>query len=156
MDGGDLVKGARDAIQSNGRRLTQQRALLLELIEGANGHLDADEIYRLAKERDERISLSTVYRTLSLLKRLDLVAELHFSENHHHYEPKSETEHYHLVCLSCGQVTEFHLPIADSIHRTLAERYSFEVTSTSIDVSGYCHQCRPGRPQDSATTERSS
>src|SRR3712207_9050490 len=79
---------ARAALRSEGHRMTQQRDVLLDVIEHAGEHLDADGLYRLARERDSRISLSTVYRTLSLLKRHDLVDELHLSEEHHHYEAK--------------------------------------------------------------------
>ena len=80
---------ARDALRAEGYRMTKQRDTLLDVIEHAEGHLDADGIYDLARKRDPRISLSTVYRTLNLLKHHDLVDELHLSEEHHHYEPKS-------------------------------------------------------------------
>ena len=66
--------------------MIQQRDVLLDVIEHAGEHLDAD---RLARERDNRVSRSTVYRTLSLLKRHDLVDELHLSEAHHRYEAKT-------------------------------------------------------------------
>jgi len=64
-----------------GQRVTSQRRLLLDLIRQSEGHLDADELYRLAKEREPRISLSTVYRTLRLFKELGLVEERHFRGN---------------------------------------------------------------------------
>lgn len=133
---------AMKALRSAGHRLTQQRSLLLQLIEEADGHLDADEIHRLARERDSRINLSTVYRTLALLKDLDLVTELHFDENHHHYESKSEREHYHLICSKCGKVIEFHSRVGESLHNVLARRHDFEITSTRIEVGGYCGDCR--------------
>ncbi|GAH00887.1 unnamed protein product, partial [marine sediment metagenome] len=52
----------------------------MEIIRQGEGHLDADEIYRRARERVPRLSLSTVYRTLLMLKKLGLVEELHFDE----------------------------------------------------------------------------
>src|SRR3712207_5883151 len=90
---------ARQALRAVGYRMTKQRETLLDGIEHAEGHLDADGIYDLARKRDPRISLSTVYRTLNLLKHHDLVDELHLSEEHHHYEPRTgRPQHYHLVC----------------------------------------------------------
>jgi len=59
-------------LRAEKRRMTSQRELLLGIIQ-ERGHLDADEIYRLAKRRNPRLSLSTVYRTLNLLKELGLV-----------------------------------------------------------------------------------
>src|SRR4030042_5762402 len=79
----------RQALNVPGLRITSQRALILEVIRHGEGHLDADEVYRRAREKKPRLSLSTVYRTLQMLKKLDLIEELHFDEEHHHYEIKS-------------------------------------------------------------------
>lgn len=81
-----------------GKRATSQRKILLDLIQRANGHVDADELYRRAREQEHAISLSTVYRNLKLFKDLGLVEERHFDEEHHHYESKDVAEHHHLLC----------------------------------------------------------
>ena len=101
------AKAIRATLGGTGTRVTSQRALILDIIYQGKGHLDADEIYRRARQKKPRISLSTVYRTLQALKRLNLVEQIHLDDSHHHYEIKSSTEHHHLVCLGCGQVTEF-------------------------------------------------
>ena len=44
-----------------GRPVTAQRRLLLDILRGAKGHLDAKELYRQASAKDPRISLATVY-----------------------------------------------------------------------------------------------
>lgn len=121
--------------------MTQQRDVLLDVIEHAGEHLDADGLYRLARERDKRISLSTVYRTLSLLKRHDLVEELHLSEEHHHYEAKSGDQHYHFLCNECGKVSEFSGGAADKLRDELRRSHGFEVTAMQLDLSGRCADC---------------
>src|ERR687888_229123 len=110
---------ARDALRSEGHRMTQQRDVLLDVIETSGAHLDADGLYQLARRRDNRISLSTVYRTLALLKQHNLVDELHLSEEHHHYEAKSARQHYHLLCTECGAVEEFSGEILDQLREAL-------------------------------------
>lgn len=125
-----------------GERVTWQRKLLLDLIAQAGGHLDADELFRRAKEREPRISLSTVYRNLRLFKKLGLVDERHLSENHHHYEIKSPTEHYHLVCLGCGRVIEFENPLLQRLKSQIRRENQFEVTGAEISLQGYCSRCR--------------
>ena len=54
----------RTALNVAGTRATGQRALILEIIQQGQGHLDADEIYRQARVKQPHLSLSTVYRTL--------------------------------------------------------------------------------------------
>ena len=122
--------------------MTGQRTLILEIIRQGQGHLDADEVYRQAREEQPRLSLSTVYRTLHMLKKLGLVEELHFDEEHHHYEMKPLTEHHHFACLGCGRVVEFRYPLARLIKRNVTEVKDFEVINTELRMSGYCEQCR--------------
>ena len=143
--GTKALKTKRKALNLAGRRVTNQRALLLKLIRQGEGHLDADELYRRARKKQPRLSLSTVYRTLQLLKELGLVEELHFDENHHHYEVKPSAEHHHLVCLGCGKVVEFHNPLSRYIKRNVAEAKDFEIIGTELRMTGYCPQCRQGR-----------
>ena len=126
----------------SGQRVTSQRRLLLDLLRHSEGHLDADELYRLAKEREPRLSLSTVYRALSLFKELGLVEERHFAEEHHHYEVKRKREHHHLVCLGCGKVVEFQYPFTKQIKESVSRRSGFEILNASVSLEGYCERCR--------------
>ncbi len=130
--------------QSNGdwKRNTNQRKLLLELINEADGHLDADELYRLARERGSTISLSTVYRNLRIFKESGLIEERHFDEEHHHYELKPGVEHHHLICLGCGGVVEFISPYAERIRLQVEDTEQFRITDLEIKGEGYCAECR--------------
>ncbi|MBI4302131.1 MAG: transcriptional repressor [Chloroflexi bacterium] len=133
-------EGKRKALR--GKRVTAQRTLLLELIRQWEGHLDADELYRQAREKEPRISLSTVYRALKLFKDLGLVEERHFDEEHHHYEAKASAEHYHLVCLSCGKVIEFKSPLIPQMKEAASRDQGFDILSAEITLAGYCPRCR--------------
>ena len=128
-----------------GLRVTSQRALILAIIRHGRGHLDADEIYRRAREKQPRISLSTVYRTLQTLKKLGLVEELHFDEEHHHYEVKPSTEHHHLVCVGCGRVVEFKCPLSQEMKDSISREKNFEVTEVEVQMRGYCPKCQQQR-----------
>lgn len=144
-NGTGLLDTSRRALNLTGVRVTNQRALLLEIIRQGQGHLDADEVYRRARQKYPRLSLSTVYRTLQLFKKLGLVEEVHFDESHHHYEAKPTTEHHHLVCLGCGKVIEFQYPLSRYVKRNVAEAKDFEIVATEIRMTGYCSRCRQGR-----------
>ena len=135
----------RRTFNTAGLRVTSQRALVLEVIRKGKGHLDADEIYRRAREKEPRLSLSTVYRNLQTLKKLGLVEEVHFDEEHHHYEAKPSTEHHHLVCLGCGRIIEFEYPLARLVKRNVVKARDFDITGSEVRMTGYCPQCRQER-----------
>jgi Fe2+ or Zn2+ uptake regulation protein len=123
-------------------RVTGQRRLLLEIIRAQGEHLDAEELYDLARRQYPRLSRSTVYRTMRLLRDLGLVDEVHLGEDHHHYEIKAPVHHHHLVCLRCGQVLEFSSASAEELVATVAQQHGFEIRETRIDLTGYCADCR--------------
>ena len=125
-----------------GRPATTQRSLLLDIISQAEGHLDADELYRRARIKEPRISLATVYRNLKLFKELGMVAENNLGETHSHYEMRDKAEHHHLVCLGCGRIIEFNSPfIARAVAKTQREN-AFDITSVQLKIEGYCRKCQ--------------
>jgi len=127
-------------LRAEGKRITPERKLLLRII-SENAHLDASEIYQLAKREDSKISLSTVYRTVRLLGELGLVEASELGEDHYHYEVRLE-EHYHLICLGCGKVVE--IPPVDVVRKLGAER-GFEIVGVKLELLGYCPACRKKR-----------
>ena len=131
-------------LREHGNRVTAQRRAILEIIQEQGGHLSADEIYHLARREVPRLSLSTVYRTLELLKDLDLVSELHLAGDHYRYEAQSG-EHQHLVCLNCGKVVEFQCAHSSKIHEKLADQHGFKITTSRVELFGYCEECSKAR-----------
>ena len=136
---------SRRALSASGLRATGQRALILEIIRQGKGHLDADEIYRRARQKEPRLSLSTVYRSLQKFKELGLVDELHFDEDHHHYEVKPSSEHHHLLCLGCGRIIEFNYPLSHQVIENVSQAKGFEVIDSEVRLTGYCPGCQRKR-----------
>ena len=135
-----MPKITHRVLKSTGMRITNQRALIMEIMR--QGHLDADEIYRRARRKEPRLSLSTVYRTLQAFKKQGLVAEVHLDESHHHYEVKPPAGHHHLVCLGCGRVVEFQYPLSRLVKKNVPEARDFSITEAEIRLAGYCAECR--------------
>ncbi len=125
-----------------GKPVTTQRSLLLEIIQKANKHVDADELYRLAKKKKARISLATVYRNLKLFKDLGLIAESNLGATHSHYEIKKAAEHHHLVCLGCGRVIEFNSALIEKAADKIQRENNFYITAVQLKMEGYCSKCK--------------
>lgn len=123
-------------LHAEGKRITEERRVLLRIITD-NPHLTAAEIYQLARKEATKLSLSTVYRTVKLLKELGLVQLSDLGKGHHHYE-LGLTEHYHFICLGCGKVVE--IP-PTSAFQELAEKRGFEVIGAEVQLVGHCTKC---------------
>jgi Fur family transcriptional regulator, ferric uptake regulator len=122
-------------------RMTPQRLLLYELMQEHKGHLHVEEIYELARKKDAKINLSTVYRTLKEFKKAGVVSELHLEEEHHHYESTAKEEHHHMVCGKCGAVIDFISPFTNKVEKSVAKKYGFKVAKVHVQVTGLCKKC---------------
>jgi Fe2+ or Zn2+ uptake regulation protein len=132
----------REMLRAAGCRVTAQRTLLLKLLHDCESHVGADDLYHLARTREPRLSLSTVYRTLDRLKRTGLVRELHLDDEHHHYELVDKSNHHHLICQGCGKVIEIKCFLIDEILSHVEEEHDFEVTNAQMEFLGYCADCQ--------------
>lgn len=125
-----------------GRRSTEQRQLILKIIQRADTHVDADQIYEQARHKLPGISLSTVYRNLHLFKDWGVVKEHQFDSKRRSYESTPKSKHQHLVCLGCGMVFQFKCPLAESIKDKIGAEEGFKVTDANVHLTGYCPDCQ--------------
>ncbi len=138
----DLVVVGERRLRAAGKRITSQRKLVLAILAREDGHLDAHDIYERGRRRDTRLSLSTVYRTLGILKETGVVRELHLDDEHHHYELDGEDQHSHLVCLVCGRVIEVDSSAFAEVAGVVGESHGFEIASAQVELTGTCTDCR--------------
>lgn len=127
-----------------GVRITEQRRILLEIIQTADRHLDAATLLSLAQEKDRQIDRATVYRTLELLKKLRLVDELdlmHLNGEKHFYEAKADVDHVHLACFECGSIEEVTTPLLDHLKAEVARMKGFQIRVVRLEIGGRCRAC---------------
>ena len=123
------------------RRSTEQRQLIHDILQHADGHLDADEIYQRARLKSPGISLSTVYRNLQMFKELGLIEEHQFGSRRC-YEADPQAKHHHLICLGCGRVFEFKCPSTERLKSRIGKEEGFRVTKAEVRLAGYCPECQ--------------
>ncbi|MEW6106455.1 MAG: transcriptional repressor [Bacillota bacterium] len=126
-------------------RITPQRRSVLETLRSHPGrHLTAEEIHRTARARGSKLSIATVYRALSGLEKLGLVARLHVGSGPATYELAltHREPHCHLICLGCGRVFEVRGLLPEDFAKVVAETQNFRVSSKSIGIFGYCENCQ--------------
>jgi Fur family ferric uptake transcriptional regulator len=131
----------RQQLRAGGYRLTPQRELVLQAVEELN-HATPEAILERVQRTAQGINISTVYRTLELLSELGLVAHTHLGHGAPVYHSANEPEHVHLVCRSCGQVTEAPPTIANGFVTEIGDVYGFAADVPHLTVFGMCRECR--------------
>jgi Fe2+ or Zn2+ uptake regulation protein len=135
----------QQALGAKGIRLTKQRRVILQVMETARRHLDANEILDRAQKIDSNVTRVTVYRTLDLLKRHGLIDELdllHLRGDRHFYESHGPRDHIHVACMKCGKVREFEGELYEELKRQISDDCAIDITVMRTEVGGVCHDCR--------------
>ncbi|MEO0539471.1 MAG: Fur family transcriptional regulator [Cyanobacteria bacterium P01_A01_bin.105] len=132
-------------LNARGLRATTQRQKILSIFQALpqGDHLSAEHMHQLLSEQGERISLSTVYRTLHLMVYMGLLRELELAEGHKYYELNRNTQdhHHHLVCVQCGQTIEFSADSIDQLGARQAQSSGYHVLDCQLTLYGICADC---------------
>ena len=129
-------------LSQHGYRLTPQRIMILSAIENSSNHISAEEIYTQIIARYPSVNISTVYRTLELLKRLGLVTETDLGEGRVRYHPVTKGHHHHLVCRQCGAIIDLDESVFAGIREVLARDYGFTADLKHLAILGQCQGCQ--------------
>jgi Fur family ferric uptake transcriptional regulator len=135
-----------------GHKLTPQRWAIINIFLLNKGrHLSADEVYSLLRQMDPKYGIATVYRTLDVLVDAEVLKKLEFGDGRSRFELNDRRchRHLHLVCVRCGQVSEFEDDLMDSIEAVVSQRAHFKVLDQVAKFYGLCTCC-----QGSADEER--
>ncbi len=133
----DLVQRLRGC----GWRMTAQRRVVAEVLDGDHIHLTADEVLARAAVRLPEISRATVYNTLGELVSLGEVIEVTTHGRAKLYDPNARRPHQHLVCADCGTIRDVHPggdPLGDLPD---SERFGYAVSDVEVTYRGRCPEC---------------
>jgi Fur family transcriptional regulator, ferric uptake regulator len=129
-------------LTKRGLKITQQRHIILEAFVDLDRHLHVDEFYPLLRARHPHIGHATVYRTLKLFAESGIAREIHFGDGVTRYENATLGGHHdHLICTSCGTVTEFENRAIGQLQEEIAQIHGFQIESLKIELRGVCRQC---------------
>lgn len=136
MDSADLKEA--------GLKTTLPRLRVLSILESSEiKHLSAEDVYKeLLLDEDEPIGLATIYRVLTQFEDAGLVIKHNFEGDRAVFELNDEDHHDHMVCVNCGNVTEFFDRRIESLQDKVADERGFKIQDHSLTLYGICKRCQ--------------
>ncbi len=117
-------------------RMTDQRRVIARVLSEATDHPSVEDVYSRAHEVDDRISLSTVYRTVRLFVDAGIVESHDFGDGKARLETVAEEHHDHLIDLKSGRVIEFSNEEIEKLQERVARELGFKLVDHRLELYG--------------------
>ncbi|MEP6765111.1 MAG: Fur family transcriptional regulator [Gemmatimonadaceae bacterium] len=148
-DNHDLIDGRdafRDYLREHNLPVTAQRLAIADVVMGSGRHVSAEDVQQELSKLGAAAGTATVYRTLEVLVRSGLVVERDFGEGFKRFEAARDVPHHeHLLCTTCGKVTEFRDERLERMTTVLAETHGFTRNRHRLVIYGQCNDCRSAK-----------
>jgi Fur family peroxide stress response transcriptional regulator len=131
---------AIEALRSKGYKATPQRIAICQFVLNSRDHPSAQQVYDEVKKIHPTVSLATVYKTLGVLKDLNLIQELNLPQGQGRFDSYMKP-HINLICLQCGMIADLDDTTAIEITGKAAAAAKFKPKGQRIDIFGICRKC---------------
>lgn len=122
--------------EAHGLRMTDQRRVIVAVLESATDHPDVEELYNRASAVDPGISLATVYRTVKLFDETGILEKLEFGDGRARYEASDREHHDHLIDMNSGDVIEFVDPDIEALQEKIAAKLGYRLMGHRLELYG--------------------
>ena len=116
--------------------------MILDIIYDSQGHISAEEIHEQVCRQYPFVDISTVYRTLNLLKKLRLITETDLGSGSARYERLERGRHHHLVCRRCAASFSMEHSLLAPLGERLLQKYGFAADLDHFAIFGLCAKCQ--------------
>jgi len=131
-----------DKLRDRGFRLTPQRIAVLKILAASAGHPSVERIYEQVKTTFPTTSLATIYKTIALLKELNEVLELGFSDDSNRYDGNRPYPHPHIVCMKCKEIIDPDIPLLSDFTEEVTQKTGYRILKHRLDFFGICPKCQ--------------
>ena len=128
------ASGIEARCAATGMRMTEQRRVIARVLSESEDHPDVEELYRRSVKIDDRISISTVYRTVKLLEDAGIIERHDFRDGRSRYEQMPESHHDHLINLRTGQVIEFQSEEIERLQTEIARKLGYRLVDHRLEL----------------------
>jgi len=119
-------------------RNTKQKELIEQIVSSMNSFFTAEDIHKIAKKKDDKIGIATVYRFLNSLKNENKLYS-YICDRKTLYS-KEKNSHCHYTCEKTGRVIHFEIDNIDFLKK-VKEKIPGSITSFQLEVRGVCDKC---------------
>src|SRR5258707_13372411 len=126
-----------EELRGAGLRVTAARVALLETVRDGD-HLGVDAIASGVRDRIGHVSLQTVYDALDALAVAGLMRRIEPAGSPARFEGRVRDNHHHVVCRSCGVVTDVACAVGAGACLTPSDGHGLLIDHAEVIYLGLC------------------
>ena len=119
-----------------GLKMTEQRKVIARVLSESEDHPDVERVYQRAAEKDPRISIATVYRTVKLFEEANILERHDFGDGRARYEQAGDDHHDHLIDVQTGEVLEFVNEKIEGLQKQVAAALGYRLVGRRFELYG--------------------
>ena len=119
---------------ATGMRMTEQRRVIARVLADSGDHPDVEELFRRCAKVDDRISISTVYRTMRLFEDAGIIERHDFRDGRARYETSPDIHHDHLINLRTGEVIEVQSEEIERLQSDVARKLGYRLVDHRLEL----------------------
>lgn len=128
-------------LKDAGIKPSMQRIMILDYLTKNHIHPVVDTIYRALYKDIPTLSKTTVYNTLDLFTKHNLVHKLFIEENEARYDIDT-TIHGHFKCIDCGLIIDVNI---NQINTEVKKINDNKIITLEVYYKGICKKCLIGK-----------
>lgn len=131
---------AIEALRNKGYKATPQRIAICRIALNSRAHPSAQQVFAEVKKIHPTVSLATVYKTLDVLRELELIQEINSAKGQTRFDSYMNP-HINLICTECGTIIDLDNIVVKEIITKVAAATRFKPTGQRMEVHGVCRKC---------------
>ena len=121
-------------------RVTRPRMAVLSAVHD-HAHADTESLIRTVRADLGEVSHQAVYDVLRALTAARLVRRIQPSASVARYEARVGDNHHHLVCRSCGAISDVDCAVGATPCLTAADEQGYAIDEAEVIYWGRCPEC---------------
>lgn len=121
-----------------GLKATPERLYILDALNKTKKPLSVKDL----KEDLKNVDQATIYRTMEVFVKNDVVSPVNLQHDHNHYELVRSDHHHHAICEKCGKVVDISKCDINTLEKQVKKVAAFKQINThALEFFGICQAC---------------
>lgn len=135
-------------LQENNYRITNPMRIIVDILAKSDHLLNPTEIYLQAKNKNPKVGLVTVYRTMEKMEQVGLIERVHMPDGCQSFFQSSQGHQHLMICKNCGKAHYFEGENLNQFFQKIGNQFGYTIEDHWLQLFGLCDNCQSNLTND--------